>query len=157
MPLRRDGSGADEWWGRLRRPGPSSPFPSQHPIVGGTSQALGIPITLLLCYNSLNYTNNLFKVRENVQRKCNGMNQHTPTHFFISYNKADRTWAEWIAWHLEEAGYTTIIQAWDFRPGMNFVQKMQEAVQQAERTIAVLSTNYLEALYTYPEWEAAFR
>jgi TIR domain len=39
------------------------------------------------------------------------MNQHTPTHFFISYNKTDRAWAEWIAWQLEEAGYTTIIQA----------------------------------------------
>jgi hypothetical protein len=85
------------------------------------------------------------------------MNQHTPTHFFISYNKADRIWAEWIAWHLEEAGYTTIIQAWDFRPGMNFVFEMHEAVQQADRTIAVLSTNYLEALYTYPEWQAAFK
>ncbi|MGA9350971.1 MAG: TIR domain-containing protein [Anaerolineae bacterium] len=24
--------------------------------------------------------------------------------FFISYNSADRTWAEWIAWQLEE-GY----------------------------------------------------
>jgi hypothetical protein len=77
------------------------------------------------------------------------MNQHAPKHFFISYNKTDRTWAEWIAWHLEEAGYTTIIQAWDFRSGTNFVQKMHEAVQKAERTIAVLSTNYLEALYTY--------
>jgi tetratricopeptide (TPR) repeat protein len=34
---------------------------------------------------------------------------------------------------------------------------MQESVQVAERTIAVLSTNYLEALYTYPEWEAALK
>jgi tetratricopeptide (TPR) repeat protein len=82
---------------------------------------------------------------------------NSPKHFFISYNKADHTWAEWIAWQLEEQGYTTIIQAWDFRPGVNFVHKMHEAVQQAERTIAVLSTNYLDALYTYPEWEAAFQ
>ena len=34
---------------------------------------------------------------------------------------------------------------------------MQEAIQEAERTIAVLSTNYLQALYPYPEWEAAFK
>jgi hypothetical protein len=27
--------------------------------------------------------------------------------FFISYNKTDRQWAEWIAWQLEGAGYTT--------------------------------------------------
>src|SRR5205807_9327427 len=99
----------------------------------------------------------LFMVREKVKRKHHGMNQNALTHFFISYNKTDRTWAEWIAWHLEEAGYTTIIQAWDFRPGMNFVHKMHAAVQEAERTIAVLSTNYLEALYTYPEWEVAFK
>ena len=26
--------------------------------------------------------------------------------FFISYNKADREWAEWIAWQLEEARAT---------------------------------------------------
>ena len=37
--------------------------------------------------------------------------------FFISYNSADRGWAEWIAWQLEEAAYTTVLQAWDFRLG----------------------------------------
>jgi hypothetical protein len=40
--------------------------------------------------------------------------------FFISYNSADNQWAQWIAWQLEEAGYTTVIQAWDFHPGSNF-------------------------------------
>ena len=34
--------------------------------------------------------------------------------FFVSYNKADRAWAKWIAWQLEETGYSTVIQAWDF-------------------------------------------
>jgi tetratricopeptide (TPR) repeat protein len=77
-------------------------------------------------------------------------------HFFVSYNSADRTWAEWIAWQLEEAGYTTVLQAWDFRPGSNFVLEMQRAATEAERTIAVLSQAYLEALYTQPEWAAAF-
>ena len=47
--------------------------------------------------------------------------------FFISYNKADRGWAEWIAWQLEQDGRTTVLQAWDFRPGSNFVQQMQAA------------------------------
>jgi len=76
--------------------------------------------------------------------------------FFISYNKADREWAEWIAWQLEEAGYTTVLQAWDFRPGSNFVLDMQRASAEAQRTIAVLSPDYLTALYTQPEWAAAF-
>ncbi|HUK42855.1 MAG TPA: FxSxx-COOH system tetratricopeptide repeat protein [Candidatus Bathyarchaeia archaeon] len=77
-------------------------------------------------------------------------------HFFISYNKADREWAEWIAWALDEAGYTTIIQAWDFGAGSNFVLEMDRAAKEAERTIAVLSPDYLTALYTQPEWAAAF-
>ncbi len=76
--------------------------------------------------------------------------------FFISYNKADRQWAEWIAWHLEQAGYTTVIQAWDFRPGGNFVMQMQQAATQAKRTITVLSPDYLTSRFTQPEWAAAF-
>jgi len=77
--------------------------------------------------------------------------------FFISYNGADKVWAEWIAWQLEEAGFSTILQAWDFRPGANFVLQMQEVSEKAERTIAVLSHDYLNAVYTHPEWAAAFR
>jgi hypothetical protein len=49
-----------------------------------------------------------------------GENQDS-RNFFISYTGRDRQWAEWIAWQLEEAGYTLFIQAWDFRPGSNFV------------------------------------
>jgi tetratricopeptide (TPR) repeat protein len=77
-------------------------------------------------------------------------------HFFVSYNGRDKQWAEWIAWILEEEGYSVIIQAWDFRPGSNFVLEMQSATVQAKKTIAVLSNNYLNALYTHPEWAAAF-
>ena len=76
--------------------------------------------------------------------------------FFVSYNKADRQWAEWIAWHLEQAAYTTVIQAWDFRPGGNFVMQMQQAASRAERTVAVLSPDYLSSRFTQPEWAAAF-
>ena len=75
--------------------------------------------------------------------------------FFVSYNQADRAWAEWIAWQLEAAQYTTVLQAWDFRPGCNFVLEMQRATAETERTIAVLSASYLAAQYTQPEWAAA--
>ncbi|MCT7658038.1 toll/interleukin-1 receptor domain-containing protein [Mycobacterium deserti] len=62
-----------------------------------------------------------------------------PKDFFISYNKADRPWAEWIAWVLESEGYTTVVQDWDFKPGGNFVVEMDNAAKQCERTLAVLS------------------
>jgi hypothetical protein len=67
--------------------------------------------------------------------------------FFISYTGADRRWAEWIAWQLEAAGFTTVLQAWDFRPGSDFVRQMNQAVEQAERTIAVLSPAYLASTF----------
>ncbi|HEU5378618.1 MAG TPA: tetratricopeptide repeat protein [Ktedonobacteraceae bacterium] len=77
--------------------------------------------------------------------------------FFISYTNADRAWAEWIAWYLEQAGYATIIQAWDFHAGKNFVQEMDQATRRAERTIAVLSPDYFHSTFTPSEWQAAFR
>ncbi len=77
--------------------------------------------------------------------------------FFISYTSADTKWAEWIAWQLEEAGYSTILQAWDFQPGTNFVLAMDQAAKVARCTIAVLSHDYLSARYTQPEWAEAFR
>ncbi|MDX2213331.1 MAG: toll/interleukin-1 receptor domain-containing protein [Oculatellaceae cyanobacterium bins.114] len=55
------------------------------------------------------------------------MDTETKKDFFVSYNRHDKTWAEWVAWILEEAGYTVVIQAWDFRPGGNFVLDMQRA------------------------------
>ncbi|OED45183.1 hypothetical protein AB833_00075 [Chromatiales bacterium (ex Bugula neritina AB1)] len=76
--------------------------------------------------------------------------------FFISYTKADRSWAEWIAWQLEAEGYSVVIQAWDFRQGGNFVLDMQRAVSEAERTIVVLSPAFLASRFTAPEWAAAF-
>jgi tetratricopeptide (TPR) repeat protein len=76
--------------------------------------------------------------------------------FFISYNKADRAWAEWIAWELEADGYEVVIQAWDFRPGSNFVVEMDEGLMAAERMIAVLSPDYLSSSFTAPEWAAEF-
>ena len=76
--------------------------------------------------------------------------------FFISYNKADRQWAEWIAWQLEDASYSVVIQCWDFLPGSNFVLEMHEATKDAERTIGVLSPHFLASIFTKPEWSAAF-
>lgn len=78
------------------------------------------------------------------------------TDFFISYTGVDSGWAEWIAYTLEDKGFTTIIQAWDFRPGSNFVLEMQKATTAAERTIMVLSPEYLKSVFAAPEWAAAF-
>ncbi len=74
--------------------------------------------------------------------------------FFVSFNQADRAWATWIAWVLEEKGYSVFFQDWDFKG--NFVLEMDRAHAQSRRTIAVLSPDYLASRFTAPEWAARF-
>jgi hypothetical protein len=77
--------------------------------------------------------------------------------FFISYTAADRAWAEWIAWHLEGAGYAVLVQAWDFVPGSHWVSRMDEGIRASARTLAVLSDAYLRSVYGQAEWEGAYQ
>jgi TIR domain len=80
-----------------------------------------------------------------------------PYHGVSSYTAADRSWAEWIAWVLEEKNKcTTLLQAWDFVPGNNFVFEMERATSSTSRTIAVLSPDYLRSVYASSEWAVAF-
>jgi tetratricopeptide (TPR) repeat protein len=76
--------------------------------------------------------------------------------FFISYTAVNRPWAEWVAVQLEQVGYTTVLQAWDFRPGADFIHEMQQATSTAGRTIAVLSPAYFGSVFGEAEWRAAF-
>ena len=57
---------------------------------------------------------------------------------------------------LERAGYTTVVQAFDFRPGADFVHEMQQATASAARTIAVVSPAYFGSRFAESEWRVAF-
>lgn len=75
--------------------------------------------------------------------------------FFISFNKADRDWAAWIAWVLEKVGaHQVYFQDWDFRG--NFVDHMNEGVKKCPRCVAILSDNYFGSSFTLAEWSAYF-
>lgn len=76
--------------------------------------------------------------------------------FFVSYTAADEPWALWIAVELERAGYSTVTQVLDFRPGNDFVQAMQQATESADRTITVLSPAYGGSEFGESEWRPAF-
>ncbi len=73
---------------------------------------------------------------------------------FVSYAATDREWAEWIAWQLEAAGYLVELQAWDFHPGQHFIERMDQALERADRVVAVLSEAYLASPYASEEWRA---
>jgi len=75
--------------------------------------------------------------------------------FFVSYTQTDHVWAEWIAWQLHDAGYQVLIQAWYTVAGSNWVVQLQEGILRSERTVAVLSEDYLNSAHVQSEWEAA--
>ena len=76
--------------------------------------------------------------------------------FFVSFNKADREWATWIAWVLEEAGYSVFFQDWDFRG--SFVEEMDQAHRRTRSTVAVLSDHYLASRFArLEEWAGLSR
>ena len=76
--------------------------------------------------------------------------------FFISFNKADRDWAAWIAWTLEQHGYSVYFQDWDFVPGSNFVLAMDRATTESKCLVLVLSEDYLRSAFTASEWSVFF-
>lgn len=76
--------------------------------------------------------------------------------YFISYNKNDLAWAEWVGWVVEDLGAKVIIQAWDFTPGKSWVQEMHDATNTSDCTICILSEDFLKSGFAAAEWQAAF-
>lgn len=77
--------------------------------------------------------------------------------FFVSYAGVDGDWAQWIAWQLEDAGYSTVIQAWDFPPGSDFVRHMNEAIKRSRRVLIVLSEAYEQSEWAGCEWPPYYK
>jgi WD40 repeat protein/3',5'-cyclic AMP phosphodiesterase CpdA len=76
---------------------------------------------------------------------------------FVSYSPADERWATWIAWELEQAGFRTMIQAWDFVAGSNFIDFMDRGVTESAVVVAVLSRHYMRSRWGRLEWQTAIR
>jgi hypothetical protein len=55
-------------------------------------------------------------------------------HFFLSRAGADKAFAARIAHILEDAGYSVILQDWDFAD-KNFVERMHDALIRSARVI----------------------
>src|SRR3954447_7271200 len=57
--------------------------------------------------------------------------------FFVSFSQADREWATWIAWVLEENRHSVFFQDWDFRG--SFIEQMHQAALRSKKVLVVLS------------------
>ena len=77
--------------------------------------------------------------------------------FFVSHAGADRAWAEWVAWQLMDAGYSVELDVWDWAAGQNFVTAMSDALERADRVVALFSSAYFERpRFTTLEWSSPF-
>src|SRR3712207_4791178 len=76
--------------------------------------------------------------------------------FFISHAGRDTGWAEWLAWQLEQAGYRVELAVWDWAPGEDFVARMQQALERADRLLAVCTEAYFASVFGGAELRAAF-
>lgn len=72
--------------------------------------------------------------------------------FFVSYTGRDSIYAVWIAYMLEKMGYSTVIQAWDFKPGDNLVAKINESLIDCDKLVIILSDSYLNSKWCETEW-----
>ncbi|WP_261574211.1 toll/interleukin-1 receptor domain-containing protein [Frankia gtarii] len=77
--------------------------------------------------------------------------------FSISYAAADRVWAAWIAWELENAGYSVLFPEWDFVPGSHWTNQMRDGIERSTRMLAILSGQYLSSVYGTTEWQSVYR
>lgn len=63
--------------------------------------------------------------------------------FLIIYASADRAWADWFAWQLEESGYSVLSEARDSRSGPASIAKLYEGSRRPIQAVAVTSHAYL--------------
>jgi hypothetical protein len=63
---------------------------------------------------------------------------------------------EWLAWQLEEAGYSVELDVWAWAPGEDFVARMSAALGRADRLLAVCTEAYLASAFGGAELRAAF-
>lgn len=76
--------------------------------------------------------------------------------FFVSHAGSDRAWAEWVAWQLQDAGYSVELDVWDWAAGRNFVTAMSDALDRCDRVVALFSPTYFDrSRYTTEEWSSA--
>ncbi len=80
----------------------------------------------------------------------------TGTDFFISHAGRDTAWAEWLAWQLQQAGYSIELDVWDWAPGEDFVARMSAALERADRLMAVCTETYFASAFGGAELRAAF-
>jgi hypothetical protein len=74
---------------------------------------------------------------------------------FISLSSKDRSWGDWIAWQLREAGYDVGYAYWQLQPGENLYERTENWVHDASRVVVLVSPSYFASEQTRRELDQA--
>ncbi|PWU48500.1 hypothetical protein DLJ47_28255 [Micromonospora sp. S4605] len=75
--------------------------------------------------------------------------------FYISHVPSDQQWAEWIAAHLERAGYRVWLNRWEVRPGSRWPDEIEKAILASDAVLALLSPAAVRSTAVQQEWRLA--
>jgi tetratricopeptide (TPR) repeat protein len=93
-----------------------------------------------------------FQIRDSREKRRRGNLGTRLARVFVWYAGADTGWAEWVAWHLDRAGYSVELGIWDGSTGKRLVRQASEHLDRA-RVVALWSAAYFEAArLTDDEW-----
>ncbi|SNQ45760.1 putative ATP /GTP-binding protein [Frankia canadensis] len=80
-------------------------------------------------------------------------NNHCSLDLFLFAVRSDAAWADWISWQLEEAGFQVGPGTWPNPPGSNWIRALHQGVQNASRTIVVVSASSLLDALAEAVWQ----
>jgi tetratricopeptide (TPR) repeat protein len=89
-----------------------------------------------------------------VPRSKNGPHAIVQRALFVSRAAADADFAAVIGAILQDAGYSVILQQWDFG-NRNFIERVHAALAEGARVVALLSPEYLRSDQCQAEWQNA--
>ncbi|MER7270388.1 FxSxx-COOH system tetratricopeptide repeat protein [Micromonospora carbonacea] len=90
-----------------------------------------------------------------IKRFRRSVNRRGLYDFFISHERSDQRWAEWIAMHLEQVGYRVWLPFWDVVPGTRWSEEIEKALLASDVVLALLSPAAVRAEETQHEWQLA--
>ncbi len=77
---------------------------------------------------------------------------------FVSVAGPDLDWGRWVDRQLRDAGYQVDFYPRTFPAGANFVDLIDDALERADRVVALLSPAYVDRRsWVREEWQAALR
>jgi hypothetical protein len=78
--------------------------------------------------------------------------------FYISYVPPDEEWACWVEYHVRMLGHRTVMDVYDWQPGLPLADRRRDALERADTVIALSSPAYVRPdSPTAPEWGDAMR